>query len=232
MSFLRIVLNQQRMRLSSYTTYIMPFVYLFIAAGITSFTVFNVDLDFFFIFDVSPTSSLLILFVSLALMLLYYMLFKKVLTKFTAPFLKYLLIVVPICIQFIYMLVTNTTFIFNIMIVIGGIFLLIAYNVFSKRCMAILTDTAIEFVSLLGQPGTIALTSITKLEQKRNILTLHEDFSFLEIAKKTSITFSDDRLDEFEIYIYTKAFNNDEIFDCIIHKANQCGNLKIRQYSA
>jgi hypothetical protein len=53
----------------------------------------------------------------------------------------------------------------------------------------------------------------------------------MRLAKKTSITFCDENLDEYEIDILTNAFENKKIFGKIIKSANDRGNLKIRQYA-
>jgi len=115
-------------------------------------------------------------------------------------------------------------------ILLGGVFYL-SFILFNKRYIATLTETSIQYETLLGLSGEIPLSAITKLEQKRNMLgVLSARFKFLDLAKKTSITFCDENLDEYEIDIFTKVFNNRKIFDTIIQRANECGNLKIRQY--
>jgi hypothetical protein len=107
-----------------------------------------------------------------------------------------------------------------------------AYILFSKRYTATLTENAIHYTTLLGLSGEIPLTAIVKLEEKRNILPyLIYYLKFMRLAKKTSITFCDENLDEYEVDILTTAFENKKIFEKIVKTANAQGNLKIRQYA-
>ncbi|WP_325586118.1 hypothetical protein [Puia sp.] len=53
----------------------------------------------------------------------------------------------------------------------------------------------------------------------------------MHLAKKISITFCDENLDEYEIDIFTNSLQNKKVFNSIVDHANKCGNLKIRQYA-
>jgi hypothetical protein len=106
-----------------------------------------------------------------------------------------------------------------------------ALHLLTYRYVATLTTSTIEYKNLLGQSGTISLKLINRLEQKRNFLSFLREFKFLELTKKTAIGFCDEHLDEYEINIFTRAFNNKKIFDSIINNANKCDNFKIRMYT-
>jgi hypothetical protein len=128
-------------------------------------------------------------------------------------------------------MIISGTFTFSFLPILNGFLLFFSFNLFMNRYTAMLTANAIEYENLFGQKGSIPLTVITKLEQKRNILAFFREFRLLEFAKKTGICFMDENMDEFEINIYTNSFENKRVFDSIINNANQCNNYKIRMYT-
>jgi hypothetical protein len=113
-----------------------------------------------------------------------------------------------------------------------GLLLLYAYTLFSTRYIATLTDTSIQYKNLLGHVGEIPLTMLTSLEQKKNILSMLSRYGrILDISKKTAVGFRDENLDEYEINLFMKVWQHNNIFQRIIDNSNRVGNLKVRQYS-
>ena len=162
---------------------------------------------------------------------LFYLLFLYQAKKLQWPFFKYLLVLLPVIINIIWQtVILKDGFGFEIAPVFQGLLLWYAYHLFDGHYTAKLDDEKIDYRNLLGQKGTILLTSITKLEQKKYLLSFFKEIKLLELTKKTGISFLDDERDEYEINIFTPAFKNKEIFEAIISKANKTGNLKIRQY--
>ncbi|GEO04933.1 hypothetical protein AAE02nite_25970 [Adhaeribacter aerolatus] len=100
------------------------------------------------------------------------------------------------------------------------------------RFIGKLTSTEIIYKNLFGQVGVIPLSTITKLEQKRSLLSIIREIRLLEITQKTGITFHDENMDEYEINLFTRAFQNNIMFNKIIENAHSSGNTKIRQYTA
>jgi hypothetical protein len=84
----------------------------------------------------------------------------------------------------------------------------------------------------LGHVGEIPLTNLTSLEQKKNILGMFiREARILNISKKMAVGFRDENLDEYEINLFMKVWNEKKIFENIIHNSNRVGNLKVRQYT-
>lgn len=146
-------------------------------------------------------------------------------------YLKYFLIFIPSLITILKYKYFYSELAFIFLAIIAGLFLFYSFSVFTNRYLGILTDDKIVFKNLLGQTGEINLKDIVKLEQKRNLLSFFREFRFLSLSIKTGITFIDANLDEYEINIFTKVFQGNNLFSKIIENANKCGNLKIRQYT-
>jgi hypothetical protein len=159
---------------------------------------------------------------------LFFILFRKTTRVFTThKYLQYGLIFLPSVIK----ILLTRYFALDFFPIVAGLFLYYAYTVFAKRYIGILTAETIEYKNLLGQAGLIHLKDVTKLEQKKNLLSIFREFKILDLSRRTGITFCDENLDEYEIDIFTKVFKDDSIFSKIIEHANKCGNLKIRQYT-
>jgi hypothetical protein len=115
--------------------------------------------------------------------------------------------------------------------IVIGLLLLYAYTLFNTRYIATLTDTSIQYKNLLGHVGEIPLTTLTSLEQKRNILGVLRYGRILDISRKTAVGFRDENLDEYEINLFMKVWQHNNIFQRIIDNSNKVGNLKVRQYT-
>lgn len=207
------------MKLSSKITYLLPFLILIISGIIL---IGGLNLGNYY----SVSDYLLLFFKSLIFSLIVF-----ILLKFTShilikhKFLRVLLVISP------YIVSTFFRIEFNIFPILSGLFLLYAFSSFRNRYIAALTNDSINYENIFGERGTIPLTDVTKIEQKRNFLSIFSRFEFLNTTKKTGISFYDENLDEYEIILFMKAFKGDDLFNQIIENANKCGNLKIRQYT-
>lgn len=218
------------MRITSTSTYILPFIILFLA---------SVSIAHYFLTSYIPSSNNLdetsftfrLVQISLILTTILYILFRQLTLNIGSTYFKYSLFIFPLCFDIVLSLIINKTYDFSFTPCLSGILLFYALHLLTYRYVATLTTSTIEYKNLLGQSGTISLKLINRLEQKRNFLSFLREFKFLELTKKTAIGFCDEHLDEYEINIFTRAFNNKKIFDSIINNANKCDNFKIRMYT-
>jgi hypothetical protein len=218
------------MRITSIITYFFPFLILFLTSV---FITYNYGDRLLYAFTELTSDSVLyvaIAVISISLSALLYILFRKQTLLIGFRYFKFVLLVLPIFAGAIQTLFTHTSFNF-LLHIFCGVFLYFSYVLFSNRYMARLTEDSIYYENLFGQNAIIPLTSITKLEEKKNILTFFKELKFLGVTQKLGIAFCDENLDEYEINIFVKAFNCNEIFRKIIDQSNKCGNFKIRQYS-
>jgi len=217
------------MKITSASTYVLPFLILLATSLLMIIYLFDTYLhSYYYIYDL-PTNILFYPSIIIVGVGLYFGL-KKLSAKVSLIVLKIVLIGLPFFLSLIVRAFTYRLHGLDIIAVFLGLFLYFSYLLLSRRYTATLTDTAIEYKNLFDQTGEIPLSAINKLEQKKNLLTIFREFRLLNLWKKTSITFCDENLDEYEINIFPKAFQNGNIFDAIIERANTCGNLKIRQY--
>jgi hypothetical protein len=209
--------------LSSKTTYIFPFILLFFSSCALIENIFGIkpndnEIVEYSIFAIKSALLTAILFFVL----------KKCIGLFTKyKYLKYGLLIFPSILFIILLRYLKLDF----FAIVAGLLLYYAFVVFSGRYIGNLTEETIEYKNLFGQSGSIFLKDITKLEQKKNLLSIFREFRILDLSRKTGISFCDENLDEYEIDIFTRVFMEDKIFSNIIENANKCGNLKVRQYT-
>jgi hypothetical protein len=159
-----------------------------------------------------------------------YLLFRLLSGRIPHRAMQVLAFFLPAILQLIYQLVSSGNISFEMMWIVEGILFLWAYNLLSGRYMAALTDDTIELKSLLGERLSIPLRSILSLDQKRNLLSILRELSFLNLSRKTGISYRTEDLDEYEVHIFLRAFRSGEMFQAIIERADRCGNSAIRQY--
>jgi len=218
------------MRISSTTSFILPFVVLFAA----SFSIVYYILEYHSTtapIDKSDFYTRVVL-ISLPLTVTLFIVCRLEVLKAGLAYFKYILLALPFLLDMLLSLIVSKGYNFSALPLLSGILLLYSFNLFTHRYFAILTDQTIEYKNLLGQAGSIPLSSVTKLEQKRSMLSIFREFRALDISKKTGVSFLDENLDEYEINIYTRAFDNKRVFESIISNANKCNNFKIRMYTA
>lgn len=217
------------MKITSKVTYVLPFLVLLIPSWCLSgiWTAFLYLIPFF-----SKTNYTLdyviSLFFTIVNAVLLYIAFVKLAPKVKPVVFKIILVAfTPIVSAIISRDFTYVMFSF-----IPGLILLYAYTLFNTRYIATLTDTSIQYKNLLGHVGEIPLTMLTSLEQKKNILGMFiREARVLNISRKTAVGFRDENLDEYEINLFMKVWNDKKIFESIIHNSNRVGNLKVRQYT-
>lgn len=218
------------MRITSTVTYVFPFLMLlFTTAFCTYFYSESYLWSVFGYYDDMPIYLTVGIF-SVILSVILFLLFKKQTKTGRMKYFRYLLLAVPLAADLLLVLLVQK----NLQIgldIFCGVFLFTSHALFSNRYVARLTDDAIFYGNLLGQNGCIPLTSITKLEEKKSLLTFIKELKILGISRKMGIAFCDENLDEYEINIFLRVLKNDEIFTKIIQQSNACGNLKIRQYA-
>jgi len=214
------------MKITSNVTYILPFLILLIPswflASLLSFWVYYIpavrDNDSLFY----PVGTV---FAAITAGLLY-LAFLKLAHKVKPIVFKICLVAFPVVVAIIW----HRTYI--LLFLVLGLLLLWAFTLFNTRYTATLTDTSIQYKNLLGHVGEIPLTTLTKLEQKRNILSMVSRIGrLLDISKKTAVGFRDEHLDEYEINLFMKVMQHNNIFQRIIEKSNKAGNLNVRQYT-
>jgi len=214
------------MRITTRLTYVFPFLVLLTA---TIWLTIYYSIVFFHFYNEPYIPQIAL---AIALTAAIYAASKKLAGKYDQKQLKIAFLLFPLVLYNLLALFFYRRLSFNTLtIVLGGLYYL-AFILFSRRYTATLTDSSIEYTTLLGLSGHIALTTIVKLEEKRNILPyLIRHLKFLHLAKKTSITFTDENLDEYEIDIFTNSLQSRKVFNSIVDHANKCGNLTIRQYA-
>ena len=92
-----------------------------------------------------------------------------------------------------------------------------------------MNDDALVFKNIFGFSEIVKLADIVKLEQKINWLGIVRELKFLNLSKKTVVTYQENH-NEYEIKYYATVGEGDRIFSKIISNANQIGNQKIRMY--
>lgn len=216
------------MKITSKVTYILPFLILLIPswflAGLLSFWLYYIP-------AVKENYSLYypigIIFAAINAGL-FYLAFLKLAHKVKPMVFKIILVAFPVVAAIV--IYRDSTFFF--ISIVLGLLLLWAFTLFNTRYMATLTDSSIQYKNLLGHVGEIPLSTLTKLEQKRNILSMVSRIGrLLDISKKTAVGFRDEHLDEYEINLFMKVWQHNNIFHRIIENSNKAGNLNVRQYA-
>ena len=214
------------MKITSNITYILPFLILLIPSwylsGLLSFGLYYIPAikgDYFLHTLIS------IVFTAINAGL-FYLAFLKLAHKVNPIAFKIILVAFPVVVGLLF---GNTAFLLISFVL--GLLLLWAYTLFNTRYIATLTETSIQYKNLLGHVGEIPLTTLTKLEQKRNVLSMISRIGrLLDISKKTAVGFRDEHLDEYEINLFMKVWQHNNIFQRIIQNSNKAGNLNVRQY--
>jgi hypothetical protein len=219
------------MKISSKSTYIWPFIILFLTAVLIAFHFFDALIYKAYGYNDDKQYGLYVVIGIVLGIVLYFLL------RITSVFLlqgsvKYLLLVLPFIFDVIWQIVVYKGYHFSIWPLFEGVFLYFSWYLLNYRYVASLEEDTIKYRNLFGHTGTIPVSAITKLEQKKSLLSVFREFKLLDITKKTGISFLDEHMDEYEINVFTKAFNNQKIFDTIIERANKVGNLKVRQYTS
>jgi hypothetical protein len=216
------------MKLSSKLTYILPFLMLMLPSYLIGALIFA-RLHFAFQFNVNEdVYTLLSIVCVLVIAALFYLSFLKLSSKVKPVIFKIILVIIPIIAVGLF---GNGEFPIFLSF-LPGLVLMYAFTLFDTRYTATLTGKSIHYKNLLGHQGEIPLVYITCLEQKKNILGFLSRYGkLLDVARKTSIGFRNENLDEFEITLFVRAFHHDEVFNKIIDSTNKEGNLKVRQYS-
>jgi hypothetical protein len=224
------------MKITSRITFFLPFLLLTSVSNSILNSLMSIINYHYKIYDNDSSllgllPNLFILCISFSMVFFFYRAFQFLESKPELRNLKYLIFAVPFLLNILIFSILGVELLSSFMIPMYHIAILYwAYYLLDKRFEAYLTDTAIQYNNLLGQiGGQIPLTEVTKLEQKRNYLSVIKEFKVLNIAQKTGITFKGEN-DEVEIDIFAKVWKGDFIFDKIIENAKNCGNQKIRQY--
>jgi hypothetical protein len=214
------------MKITTRLTYVFPFLVL-LTATIWLTIYYGIEFFRYYREPFIPQIILAIIFTAAI-----YAAAKKLAPKYDQKHLKIAFLLFPLVLFNLLSLVFHHRLSFDALTVIFGGLYYLSFILFSRRYTATLTESSIEYTTLLGLSGEIALTAIVKLEEKRNILPyLIRELKFIHLAKRTSITFCDENLDEYEIDIFTNSFQSRKVFNAIVDHANKCGNLKIRQYA-
>jgi hypothetical protein len=159
---------------------------------------------------------------------LFFLAFAKLAPKVKPIGFKIILVAFPVVVGLIF----NRGVPYFMASILIGLILMYAYTLFNTRYIATLTDTSIQYKNLLGHVGEIPLTSLMSLEQKKNILGMLSRYGrILDISRKTAVGFRDENLDEYEINLFMKVWQHNNIFQRIIDNSNRVGNLKVRQYT-
>jgi hypothetical protein len=216
------------MKITSKVTYVLPFLVLLIPSYYLSGLLY-IALSFLpFLernYGLSVIASIVFTLINVAL---FFLAFVKLATKVKPIVFKIILVAFPVVVGLFFHR-SMPVFMSSILI---GLLLLYAYTLFNTRYIATLTDTSIQYKNLLGHVGEIPLTTLTSLEQKKNILGMVTRYGrILNISRKTTVGFRDENLDEYEINLFVKVWNHNNIFEKIIHNSNRVGNLKVRQYT-
>lgn len=216
------------MKITSKVTYILPFLVLLIPSYCLS-GIYYLALAFLSFFERSNELGIAISIVfTIVNAVLFYFAFVRLAPKVKPVVFKIILVALPAVVS---IFVTRNIAMF-ITCILVGLLLLYAYTLFNTRYIATLTDTSIKYKNLLGHVGEIPLTSLMSLEQKKNILGMFiREARILNISRKMAVGFRDENLDEYEINLFMKVWNHQNIFEQIIYRSNRAGNLKVRQYS-
>jgi hypothetical protein len=216
------------MKITSKVTYILPFLVLLIPSwylsGVLSFPLYFIPF-FRENYELSNVLSIVFTIVDVAL---FFLAFAKLAPKVKPIGFKIILVAFPVVVGLIF----NRGVPYFMASILIGLILMYAYTLFNTRYIATLTDTSIQYKNLLGHVGEIPLTSLMSLEQKKNILGMLSRYGrILDISRKTAVGFRDENLDEYEINLFMKVWQHNNIFQRIIDNSNRVGNLKVRQYT-
>lgn len=213
------------MNISSRTTYLFPFFLLLLPCYCISFVSFE-GVPFSFI---SSPINMYILFPMLLSIILFFT-FKLLVKSRFLQYLKFAIILIPLVT--IKLLISFTQGYYDlgtIFAILVGCVLYYSFTEFLYRYTAILNDDALVFKNIFGFSEIVKLADIVKLEQKINWLGIVRELKFLNLSKKTVVTYQENH-NEYEIKFYATVGEGDRIFSKIISNANQIGNQKIRMY--
>lgn len=216
------------MKITSKITYVLPFLVLLIPSwymsGVLSFPLYYLPL-FRSNYELHNVISVVFTIVNL---ILFFLAFAKLAPKVKPNVFKIILVALPVVICVLF----SRSVEYIIVSILVGLLLLYAYTLFNTRYIATLTDTSIQYKNLLGHVGEIPLTTLISLEQKKNILGVVTRYGrIIDISKKIAVGFRDENLDEYEINLFMKVWQHNNIFQRIIDNSNRVGNLKVRQYT-
>lgn len=213
------------MKITSNVTYVLPFLVLLIPSWCLSGLLYY-PLSFI---DTNHKLEFIFLGVfTIVDVVLFFFAFAKLAPKVKPIVFKISLVAFPAVVTLFF----NRSMSAFMGLILVGLLLLYAYTLFNTRYIATLTDTSIQYKNLLGHVGEIPLTTLTSLEQKKNILGVLTRYGrILDISKKTAVGFRDENLDEYEINLFMKVWQHNNIFQRIIDNSNRVGNLKVRQYT-
>ncbi|MBC7948519.1 MAG: hypothetical protein H7Y42_11600 [Chitinophagaceae bacterium] len=218
------------MRITSKLTYVLPILMLFVSAAFFSFNVTSVLVQSWLGYETDTRVITTFVIIAIAFAVVLYFLFRKQALSIGYRHFKYVLIFLPYVFELIRTMSGNHPFQF-VFPLFSGLLFYYTFELFANRYTAILTDSSIEYSNLFGQRSSIPLTAVTKLEEKRNILSFLRELKILEIAPKLAVAFCDENLDEYEVKLFLRMYNKDKIFTQIIERSNKVENFKIRQYS-
>jgi len=216
------------MRITSRITYLLPFIVLLIPSFLISLSLKY----YLFNFNHSEqTEDVAIALLTIIVATGLYIGMRKLIVRVSRLFFRIAILLFPLLLQVVMAVVTRQLHtLLGLSPFVSGGLLYLSWLLLDGRYIATLTATSIQYENLLGQTGEIPLHAISKLEQKKQLLSVFRELRFLSLAKKTGIGFYDENRDEYEINIFTKIFKSRTIFDTIIEHANSCENFKIRQY--
>ena len=213
------------MRISSNTTYLLPFLLL-------PLTVFFITSYWSYDYFQSSTNINYLIGLSIIIAAIFYLALRKLVGIVNAKYLKIIICVLPFLLQNIFQAIFKTYFSIQLFLpALFSVFLFLSFIMLDERYTATLSEGFIQYCSLLGQAGEIPLQSITKLEQKKNMLSFFiKEFKLLDLTRKTCIAFCDENMDEYEINIFCPLFQGKKVFETIVTKSTELGNYKIREY--
>ena len=214
------------MKISSASTYLLPFILLIL----TIFWIVGYwSLEYFGDF---MNSINLMIGVTVAITLLYYLTLRKLIRIVKAKYLKIIICILPFVLENTFQAIYKEYFSIQIFLpALFSAFLFLSFSLLDERYTVTLSDNSIRYCNLFGQAGEIPLQSITKLEQKKNMLSFFiKEFKLMDLTRKTCIAFCDENMDEYEINFFCPIFRGKEVFETIIARSAGLGNHKIRLY--
>ena len=215
------------MKISSASTYLLPFLLLFL-------TIFWITGDWSIEFFGRYFNDMYaVIGTAVAGTVLCYLALRKLVRIVNVKYIKIVICILPFILQNIFEAVYHPDyFTFRIFLpALFSAFLYLSFFLLDERYTATLSEGSIKYCNLFGQAGEIPLQSITKLEQKKNMLSFFiKEFKLMDITRKTCIAFCDENMDEYEINFFCPVFRGKEVFEKIIAKSTELGNHKIRQY--
>ena len=219
-------MNESIKCISSNTTYLLPIILLLIPGYYISFVCFErVSIPFL------PSTFNMYILSPILLSLLFFGSFRLLVKSAALKYLKFSIFFWPYLVSKIIVYFTESRF--DEFGIIGGLFfggiLYLSFNEFLYRYMATLRHDSLHFKNWLGCTETVNLSDIVKLEQKFNLLGFIREFRFLNFAKKTIVTYSENYF-QYDIKFFARVGKGDKIFSNIVENARQGGNNKIRLY--